>query len=518
MPRRPGYAGQTVSTTMGAGLGKNARAKKLAKQKERAAGTRNKTSYQHTNEKDKVNEEGKRRKNQHCPSFNNLDLKTIENRLVQDPNALEFLLEKYKFEIGPGRMSRGVWMDGSGSPLQMRNGEQQTRTRTMTPRMPDSVFSPQSGNGIPRERSSPGNRARMALLISPACLRKMSSNPRLNTLDQGGATSQTGSQTGSLHTRGRSHTEVSQNGGSPAQRLARQVFMGTPSLNNGNPWNSSLPMHMPIPGRSTRALPLSPQSKVCPPANSPVVTPCNTPLRPTLDQTSFGCKNSKNDDDRSVHSHGSREILRGNRMKGYYDGETRGDFTATSHQSHAKEVENEDEAVAADILAERKEVEAELRRAAAKTLAEERRQLEEELRNMSSDDCKLAHAQSHLSGPLGDLQIREVRKIYAPRICLDQNNWVSRECAWQCQLIVYNVEEANYEEMAVRSNYTIGLIKKAYLNQSKAPKETRFFMLDKNQLLYELDDDKELCEYHIRESEPVYASYRLRTGEKLRFV
>ncbi|GAB5354497.1 hypothetical protein AAMO2058_000123700 [Amorphochlora amoebiformis] len=42
---------QTVSTTMGAGLGKNARAKKLAKQKERAAGTRNKTSYQHTNEK-----------------------------------------------------------------------------------------------------------------------------------------------------------------------------------------------------------------------------------------------------------------------------------------------------------------------------------------------------------------------------------------------------------------------------------------------------------------------------------
>uniref|UniRef100_A0A7S2XB92 Ubiquitin-like domain-containing protein n=1 Tax=Lotharella oceanica TaxID=641309 RepID=A0A7S2XB92_9EUKA len=113
------------------------------------------------------------------------------------------------------------------------------------------------------------------------------------------------------------------------------------------------------------------------------------------------------------------------------------------------------------------------------------------------------HSSSTLSGPLNAMSIKQ---IFAPKICQDKNNWVSRDTIWQCPLVVINVENGDVEEMAVRSNHKVGDIKKAYLDQSGNSKNTKFLYCNAKSTLVELDDEKELREYRIGDGDPVYAS------------
>mmetsp|Transcript_586 Transcript_586/g.894 ORF Transcript_586/g.894 Transcript_586/m.894 type:complete len:618 (+) Transcript_586:87-1940(+) len=123
---------------------------------------------------------------------------------------------------------------------------------------------------------------------------------------------------------------------------------------------------------------------------------------------------------------------------------------------------------------------------------------------------------SNLSAPLENMMIRQ---IFAPKICQDSNNWVSKETAWKRMLLIINVEREEYEEMEVSSNDLVWRIRQAYVRQSSSSESTRFLItLGDDRILQELDDSKELCEYKIGPTSPVYASTNLKTGDEMVLV
>mmetsp|Transcript_7896 Transcript_7896/g.14662 ORF Transcript_7896/g.14662 Transcript_7896/m.14662 type:complete len:508 (+) Transcript_7896:300-1823(+) len=140
---------------------------------------------------------------------------------------------------------------------------------------------------------------------------------------------------------------------------------------------------------------------------------------------------------------------------------------------------------------------------------------------------ELAEEGTGLSPPLQDLTINNAtkKKIYAPSLCLDDGNWVSRDTVWQRSLIVINLDTKQEEEMIVSNNNQIGYIKAAYIKQNNCAKETRFLIPRTDTptgarvyILEELDDRKQLFEFSIGSRDRVYASTTFMAGDTLNVI
>jgi len=86
-------------------------------------------------------------------------------------------------------------------------------------------------------------------------------------------------------------------------------------------------------------------------------------------------------------------------------------------------------------------------------------------------------------------------------------------------IVLLSMLLCRYEEMEVSSNDLVWRIRQAYVRQSSSSESTRFLItLGDDRILQELDDSKELCEYKIGPTSPVYASTNLKTGDEMVLV
>lgn len=134
-------------------------------------------------------------------------------------------------------------------------------------------------------------------------------------------------------------------------------------------------------------------------------------------------------------------------------------------------------------------------------------------RRDAAQDRMAGDAASSVSGcreiPMEERSVSETakssqdRRTYAPRICLDEDNWVDANASWKWRVFV--VDEANdQEEMAISNSDTVEMIVRAYLKSNPHRKKIRFFIRDGLSMI-ELDKAREVRDYRIQNSTRIYA-------------